>query len=306
MPERETGATAPRGDGEQRAVQRVTLWGMAANVLLAAGKFAAGLLGHSHVLVADAVHSLSDLTTDLAILIGVSYWTRPADEGHPHGHRRAETVVTLGIGLVLLAVAIGMSVRAAMALATSQADDPPSVIALVVAIVGVALKELVFRWTMKEGRRLRCMPLVANAWHHRSDALSSIPAAIAIGIGMLAPGWAFVDHVGVIIVSLIILLAAARIIRPALNQLLDAGAPGEVLAQVRQITEATDGVLDAHRVRSRYVGCNLLAVDLHIHVDGAMSVQDGHDISEQVKQRLLDAQLSIADVVVHLEPGSSA
>jgi cation diffusion facilitator family transporter len=281
-------------------VRRVTWVGLAVNLLLAGLKFVGGALGASQAVLADAVHSLSDSTTDLAILIGVRFWSAPADRDHPHGHRRIETLITALIGLSLAAVAVGLTYNALTTLEQPHAR-PPGWIAFAAATASIAFKEALYRWTAAVGRRVRSTAVIANAWHHRSDGLSSVPAALAVAGARLYPAWSFLDHIGAIVVSLVILQAAWRIVWPALKELTDIGAPDEQREQIRGIALGTEGVEQVHAIRTRYVGSSL-AVDLHVLVDGEMSVRQGHEISAEVKRRLLAQGPELVDVVVHLEP----
>ena len=286
------------------AVRRVTWVGMILNVLLSAFKVAAGVIGHSQAVVADGVHSLSDTMTDVAILIGVRYWSAPPDETHPHGHSRIETVITVFIGLILAGVAVGLG-RNAIVTLTSRHGDPPGVIALVAALVSIVSKEAIYRWTVIVGRRAKSPALVANAWHHRSDGLSSIPAAIAVAVAQFFPQWYFLDHVGAIIVTIFILQAAWSIAWPALKELTDAGADPESCAEIQAISLSVPGVKSVHKIRTRKMGYGL-AVDLHVQVDAALSVQEGHNISETVKRLLRETGPDVVDVITHLEPFEDA
>lgn len=292
------GARSRAKSGE---VARVTWIGLAINLTLSALKFAAGIVGNSQAVTADAVHSLSDLSTDVAILVGIKYWSRPADKAHPHGHRRVEILVTTGIGLVLVTVACGIVWNAISTLPARHAS-PPGLVALAAAAVSIVVKEALCRWTLAKSRALRSMPLLANAWHHRSDALSSLPALAAVAVARIRPAWAFVDHIGAVVVSLFIIGVALKILRPELAKLIDGAAPAGTVAAVHRLAGSVEGVLHIHRVRTRYVGGSNLAVDLHITVDPLMTVRRGHDISETVKDRLISGGLDIVDAVVHLEP----
>ena len=300
-PQHEHSAAAALLDDASPHIRRVTWAGLWANLALAAAKFAGGVYGSSQAVIADAVHSVSDISTDAAILIGVHYWNKPADESHPHGHRRIETLVTLGIGVVLIAVATGMIWNAVKGL-HADGNPPPRRIALAVALLSIVTKEVLYRWTTAVGRRYKAGALLANAWHHRSDALSSIPAAVAVAGAAISPAWAFLDPVGAIVVSLLIYQAGYRIVRPAFSKLIDTSVSDEELQQMQRITEGTPGVIRAHRIRTRYSGCSNLDVDLHVEVDPDMTVYRGHEISEAVKRRLLEEGPGIVDVVVHLEP----
>ncbi len=289
----------PRSRAEA-AARRVTWAGLVVNLLLGVGKVAAGLVGGSRAVLADGIHSFSDLGTDVAVLIGMTFWSQPADDQHPHGHRRIETLVTAGIGLSLAAVAVGMGWDALQHLA-ERPTAPPGRIALVAAAVSIVAKELLFRGTAAVGHRARSPAVVANAWHHRSDALSSIPALLAVTATRLAPELYWLDRVGALVVCGFILVAAWGILRPALAQLADAGAPVEDCETIEVLASRVEGVRSAHAVRTRYVGDHL-AVDLHVEVDGGLTVAEGYRISRAVRQRLIEDGPNVADVVVQIEP----
>lgn len=279
---------------------RVTWIGLGVNVALTAAKFAGGLIGHSQAVVADAVHTFSDLSTDVALLVGAHYWSAPADATHPHGHRRIETLVTVFIAAVLAVVACGLIYNAVATIRTPH-PAPPQWIAFFPAAISIGVKEWLYQWTAAVGRRIRSSAMVANAWHHRSDALGAVPAALAVLGARLLPSWAFLDHVGAIVVSVVILWAAWGLSRPALKELMDASAPEKARRRIEEIALATEGVTTAHAIRTRYVG-SALAVDLHITVDPSVSVGRGHEISEAVTERLMRQGPEVVDVVVHLEP----
>jgi cation diffusion facilitator family transporter len=281
-------------------VRRAGWVGLASNLGLAAAKAVAGVLGHSHAVLADAVHSLSDLATDIAIILGVKFWSAPADENHPHGHGRIETLVTVVIGLALAAVAVGMGVRAIAGLQRGV-ETPPTGIALAAAVLSIVVKEALYRWTAGVGRRARSSATVANAWHHRSDAFSSIPAAAAVGVALIDPEWAVVDRVGAVVVCLLILQASWRILLPAVEQLIDRGAPAADRRRIEKLALEVDGVESAHAVRTRYVGAEL-SVDLHVEVDGSLSVTEGHGIAMAVRRKLVEEGPDVADAVVQVEP----
>jgi cation diffusion facilitator family transporter len=281
-------------------IRRVTLVGLVINVALSALKFAAGILGNSQAVLADAVHSLSDTATDVAVLVGVKFWSKPPDECHPYGHRRIEFLVTIFIGLLLAVVALGLSYNALATLHEVQ-TRPPGAIAFFAAVVSIISKELLYRWTITKGREIKSTALIANAWHHRSDGLSSIPAAVAVAGAALVPRLSFLDHLGAIVVSMFILQAAWKIVRPSVEQLVDRGAPEEICRGIEQLAFATPGVQDVHAIRTRHIGSGI-EVDLHVLVDPTLSVEEGHEISEEVKRRLIEYVSDVVDVVVHLEP----
>jgi cation diffusion facilitator family transporter len=182
-----------------------------------------------------------------------------------------------------------------------EPEGAPTVIALAVAVVSIAVKEVLYRWTANVGRQVRSPALVANAWHHRSDAISSIPAAAAVAVTLIDPEWAVVDRVGAVVVCLLILQASWRILRPALDQLIDAGAPASDRRRIEQLALEVDGVESAHAVRTRYVGSEL-AVDLHVEVDGGLSVGEGHAIAVAVRRKLLESGPDVTDALVQIEP----
>ena len=273
--------------------------GLVVNLALAAAKLSAGLLGHSQAVVADAVHSLSDIVTDIALILGVRYWSAPADERHPHGHRRFETLVTVFIGLMVAAAAVGIGWDAVTSF--GRPSHPPSAIALAAALLSIGVKEALYRWTAKMGKKTGSSALVANAWHHRTDALSSVPVAIAVSIAMIDHRFAVVDQIGALVVAVFVLHAAFRIIRPALEELVDAGAPKAHRKELERLALEVEGVRAAHALRTRYIGSEL-AVDVHVEVDADLSVADGFAIASKVKKDLLQRGRDVADVVVQIEP----
>lgn len=281
-------------------INQVTWVGLGVNLVLVVLKFLAGYFGSSQAVIADAFHSLSDMATDFAILLGVRYWTAPADEKHPYGHHRIETMITVFIGLALLAVAVGLGYNAIITIRDADVRQPGA-IALLAAILSIFSKEILFRWTIKIGQRVKSTAVVANAWHHRSDALSSIPAAIAVAVALIYPNLAFVDHIGALVVSIFILIVAWNISSQALNVLADRGAAEKETQEIYQIAMNVEHVQAVHAIRTRQLGSSL-HVDLHVKVDPNMSVKDGHDVSEIVKHELIARGPNVIDVVVHLEP----
>lgn len=273
--------------------------GLVVNLGLAVFKLAAGWFGHSQAVLADAVHSLTDTATDIVIILGVRYWTAPADEEHPHGHRRLETLVTVFIGLVVAAAAVGIGWDAVRSF--GRPSHPPNAIALVAALLSLVIKEILYQWTARVGKKTGSAALTANAWHHRTDALSSIPVAAAVATAMIDHRLVVVDKIGALVVGLFILHAAFRIIRPALDQLIDAGAPQGQRESLEKLAVEVQGVHAAHALRTRYVGSEL-AVDLHVEVEPELSVADGFEIASRVKRELMEQGPGVADVMVQIEP----
>ncbi len=284
---------------EDRQVRFAGWVGLVFNLALAGAKLAAGVVGHSQAVVADAVHSLSDAVTDVAIIAGVRYWSQPADDRHPHGHRRIETMVAAAIGGVLAAIAVGLGWEAIRGL--GRPVSVPRGIALGAAVLSIVVKEWLFQWTRAVGRQADSTALIANAWHHRTDAMSSVPAAIAVGVAMLDPRLAVVDRIGALVVCFIILYAAWRIVAPAIAQLADAAAPEGDRQRIEQLALGVRGVMSAHALRTRQVGSKL-AVDLHVEVDAGLSVAEGYRIGQEVRRELLEFGPGVADVLVQVEP----
>lgn len=282
------------------SVQRVTLVGLLINLALCAIKFVAGTLGHSRAVVADAVHSLSDLTTDIAVLAGSTVWDKPPDANHPYGHRRFETMVALFVGGMLALAGLGLGWNAVGAF-RNPPSHAPGMIAFVAAMVSIFSKELLYRWTLHCGECVGSIALEANAHHHRSDALSSIPTAIAVAATWLGPSWLFLDAVGAIAVSLFILYSAWKIMWPGIMELTDSAAPENARRRICEIAETIPGVYEVHNIRTRYVAARL-QIDLHVLVAPTMTVARGHAIASEVRQHLIEKGPNVFDVIVHLEP----
>lgn len=289
-------------------IQRVTWIGFFSNILLAITKFLAGVFGHSQVLIADAVHSMSDLATDIAVLVGSRYWDQPADNEHQYGHAKLETLITLLIGSALGIVGYELISNAIMILydmifGNHETTALPNVWALSAAIFSILLKEWLFHITASAGKKAHSTATVANAWHHRSDALSSIPAALAVGATLvLGEKYAFLDPIGTIVVGLMIFYTAFLIIRPTFNSLLDASGGADLTNKINNAVLSIDGVQGVHKIRTRPLGAYLYGVDLHIQVDPNMNVRDAHVLSHYIKNELRSKFPDIVDTTVHVEP----
>ncbi len=237
-------------------VRRVTWAGLAINLGLSAFKLVAGLAGHSQAILADAVHSLSDSSTDIAILVGSAFWSRPPDEEHPYGHRRIETVISIAVGLALAVAGIGIAAHGLVTIRQPH-ETTPGRVAFVAALVSILVKEALYRWTRSEGRRLHSLSLQANAWHHRSDALSSVPAALAVAGAIFLPSWQVLDHIGAVVVAVFIFQAAYSISRQGVRELVDQGAPAALRNEIMSIARSTEGVREVHALRTRYIGSRI-------------------------------------------------
>lgn len=288
----------------EKVVKKVSLWGLAINLLLSALKITAGYLGNSQAVFADGIHSASDSVTDVAVIVGSTFWSAPPDDDHPYGHGRIETAVTVFIGVLLVAVALGMGYNAVASFG-EKSDSVPGMIAFAAAVISIIVKEILYRWNFAVGKKIRSSAMIANAWHHRSDALSSIPAAIAVIASKLYPGIGYVDNIGAIIVCLFILHAAYKISWSALRELTDVSAEEEVCDLIESLALSVEGVDDVHKCRSRFFG-NGMHVDLHVLVDPELTVRQGHEISRKVRKKLVEEGPNVIDVIVHLEPYEDA
>lgn len=292
--------TRVRKKDDSYEVRRVTFTGLIWNAFLSVVKFVVGLLGNSQALVADAVHSASDFVTDIVVIVGSHFWNSPPDAEHPYGHRRFETLISIGIGLAIVFVGIGIGYNAVCNLIAGKGRQPEFVVAIM-AVVSILVKEVLFRYTRNAGVKIRSQALEANAWHHRSDAFSSIPVLIAVGVAIVFPEFWFADAVGALIVSLFILHSAFEIAAPGVRQLVDRGASPEVLDKLKLIALSHSKVISLHGFRSRYVG-NDLHVDVHIVVDAEMTLRAAHNVAEEVEQLLIDSDENVVDALVHIDP----
>lgn len=283
-----------------KRIRQITWVGMLINILLAIFKIIAGIFGHSHAVFADGLHSFSDTVTDMAVIAGSYYWSKPADREHPYGHKRLETTVAIFIGGLLMTAGVAIGWNAVLHLNVQQKTAPGS-IALIAALISIFTKEFLYRWTNAVGSQVNSPSLLANAWHHRLDALSSIPVFIAVGIAFVFPAWDMLDHLAAFIVSILICYSAVKIILSGFKGLIDEGAPFETCEQIKEIALLNQMVLQVHNIRTRFTG-NSLQVDLHVVVDGAMTVYDGHLVAEDVKKRIMTHGPDVIDVVVHIEP----
>ena len=289
----------------RKIVQKTTAVGIAGNVVLSAFKLFAGIFGHSAAMVSDAVHSLSDVFATLIAYIGRRISEKPADKEHPYGHERFECIASIILGAVLIAtgVRIGMSCVEAIMDKSYLTAAEPGLIALVAAIVSILTKEAMFWYTRYQAKRIKSSVFMADAWHHRSDALSSVGALI--GIGAARMGYPIMDSVAGLIISLVILVVAARIISDAVNNMLDRSAEPEVEEEMRKaindysIKHDLDIAIDS--LITRKFG-DRVYVDLEIGVDGNMKLKDAHDIAEEVHDMIEDEFKDVKHVMVHLNP----
>lgn len=287
-----------------KIIHRVTWVGSIVNVVLAVLKITVGKLTGSQALIADGVHSFSDLVTDSAILIGSRYWTAPADKEHPYGHGRFETLTNIFIGVILALVGIGIGWDSLSALGHEKTASP-GMLALAAATASIVIKEVLYRWTVVQAKRINSRSLYANAWHHRSDALSSLPVAIAVIVNYISPGLHYLDQVAALIVTAMILKAAIEILWPAILELTDAEADSHIDAKIQRYALEDPLIKEVHAIRNRRTGSSIL-LDFHLLVDPAMSVEKAHSVSEKFKSRILDQIDEVVDVIIHIEPYNCA
>jgi cation diffusion facilitator family transporter len=280
-------------------VRKVTLIGAVVDLLLGVAKIVIGMIASSQALIADGVHSLSDLATDFLVLFAAKHAHREADTDHPYGHGRIETVATVALGVALVIVAIGISIDAARRLMEPDLLLHPGILALLVALLSVVAKEAIYQYTARVARRLRSKMLLANAWHSRSDAISSI--VVVIGVGGAMAGIYWLDAVAAIAVALMIAKIGWDLLWKSLLELIDTALDPDQVAEIRQAIMEVDGVRDCHMLRTRYSGSDSL-VDVHIIVDPLLSVSEGHQIGERVRLRLIEELEHVADVTVHIDP----
>ena len=287
-------------ENKEKEIKKVTVVGIIVNLFLSVSKLIIGYFGNSQALIADGVHSFSDLATDLSIIFGVKYWLAPADKEHQYGHRKLELLVTIFIAIMLACVGIGIFTEAILAL-KNNSMKVPSFIAFICALLSIVSKEWLYKYTVKKANVLKSPAVKANAWHHRSDAISSLPVAIVIIIATFFPKLIWLDAIGAIVVSVFIIYPSYKIFKKAILNILDESVDSETLAKIEQIVLQTKDVKEVHDIRTRKAG-ETFFVDMHILVDGNISVQEGHDISEEVKRNLMKSNEDILDVLVHLEP----
>ena len=288
-----------------KEIYKVTMVGGVVNVILLLFKFVAGILGHSAAMVADAVHSLSDFVTDVIVIVFVHISGKPKDKSHDYGHGKYETLAMTIIGLALLAVAIGIVYSGLMKIIDWMSGhelQAPGMLALWAALLSVVLKEGVYRYSMREARKLQSQAVEANAWHHRSDALSSIGTAIGIGGAIfLGQRWTVLDPIASVVVGLFIIKVAIFLLRDGIGDLMEQSLPDEVETEILQVAASVDGVCEPHDLRTRRIG-NHYAIELHILMDGNITLCEAHDKASEVEDLLRQHYGNDTHIAVHVEP----
>lgn len=288
---------------------RVTWIGFFVNLILTAFKLVAGILGRSGAMIADAVHSLSDFATDIVVLLGFNFVKKPADEDHKYGHAKYETLSAVIIGILLLLVGFYIMFSGAkniLNILRGGEFDKPSLLPFIAAAVSIMFKEWLYRYTVQAGKKINSQAVIANAWHHRSDALSSVGTMIGIGLAVfLGDKWVVCDPIAAIIVSFFIIKVAIDIVKASSGDLLDQALSKDTEDEIISIIKGIDGVKNPHEIRTRRVG-NDYSIDIHIEVDREMPVKTAHEIATKVEDEVRLKYGEKTDIIVHVEPCESS
>lgn len=289
----------------KRRIYRVTLVGFAVNLVLSLAKLAAGVFGRSGAMVADAVHSFSDLATDVVVIVFARISAKPRDDGHDYGHGKYETLATILISMALGVVGVGIlvnSIGAVRSVLDGGVLPRPGLVALVAAVLSIAAKEILYRYTVREGRAIDSPSVVANAWHHRSDALSSLGTLVGIGCAyFLGERWRIADPIAALIVAVFIFKVAFDLIRTGVGELLEKSLPEETEREILRIVTLDPAVREPHNLRTRRIGA-AIAIEIHIRVDGAMTVARSHALTVGIERRLREHFGEGTMIAVHVEP----
>ena len=289
----------------KKEIYKVTLVGSAGNAALLTFKFIAGIIGNSSAMIADAIHSLSDFVTDILVLVFVSISAKPQDQSHDYGHGKFETIASFLIGLALVAAATGIVVSGVMkftAWLNGEELEAPRWIALWAALLSIAIKEILYQYTSHRGKDLNSQVMIANAWHHRSDALSSVGAAIGIGLAIwLGNRWAVFDPLASIVVGLMLVKVAYELLKTSINELTESSLPAETEQEIVQIIQSFGDVQQPHNLRTRRIG-NRIAIEAHIRMDGQLPLNSVHERATTIEQKLKQRFGANTHVSLHMEP----
>lgn len=289
----------------ERKIFRITLMGSLVNVVLLVFKFVAGILGHSSALIADAVHSLSDFITDIIVIVFVKIAGKPEDKNHDYGHGKYETLATaiIGIGLLAVACAICYDGICKIYMAINGTILPrPGIIAFIAAIVSIVLKEWAYRFTVKAGKDIGSQAVVANAWHHRSDAFSSIGTALGVGGAIfLGAGWTVLDPIAAVVVSVLIAATALKLLKQTLDELMERSLPDDIENEIVKIAEEEPEVSNVHHLRTRRIGNNI-AMTMHVRLPGDISLYHAHEKASNIERRLRERFGTDTYIGLHIEP----
>lgn len=286
-------------------IYKVTLVGSACNIALLTFKFIAGIVGHSSAMIADAVHSLSDFITDIIVIAFVRISAKPQDESHDYGHGKFETLASFFIGLALIAAATGIIVSGVLKIADwlrGEQLEAPGMLALWAALLSVLCKEALYRYTVIRGKALSSQALIANAWHHRSDALSSIGATIGIaGAILLGQRWTVLDPLASVVVGGMLVKVAVGLLRSSIGELTDSSLSQDTEREIEDIIRAFPDVVEPHNLRTRRIGNNV-AIEVHIRMDGDLTLRHTHDRATEIEKKLKERFGEAAHITLHVEP----
>ena len=289
----------------EKGIYKVTIVGSIVNFLLLVFKFFAGIAGHSAAMLADAVHSLSDFITDIVVIVFVHIAGKPEDKGHDYGHGKYETLATAIIGLLLLCVGFGIFWNGASSIYTFLQGgqlESPGVVALVAALVSIVSKEILYQYTVIQGKKLNSQAVVANAWHHRSDALSSIGTAIGIGGAiLLGDHWRVLDPIAAVVVSFFIMKVSVQLLIPCVDELLEKSLPDDVEKEIEQTVLSFPGVSQPHHLRTRRIG-SYYAIEIHVRMDGKITLEEAHGTATAIENKLKEMFGKGTHVGIHVEP----
>ncbi len=293
-------------DNREKEIAKVTLLGSVVNFVLLVFKFVAGFLGNSSAMIADAVHSLSDFVTDIIVLLFVNISSRPKDESHDYGHGKYETLATSVIGAILLCVGFGLFWGGCSRIWDYYVNDvpleSPGVIALIAAVASIIIKELLYQYTQRIGKKVNSQAVIANAWHHRSDAFSSIGTMLGIGGAiLLGEEWRILDPLAAVIVSIFIVRVSLMLVQPAINDLLEVSLPEQTEQEILDIIMENPHVQKPHNLYTRRIG-NTIAIEVHIRVDGAVSVREAHEWTREIERKLRARFGEMTHIMLHVEP----
>ena len=289
----------------EKGIYKVTIVGSIVNFLLLVFKFFAGIAGHSAAMLADAVHSLSDFITDIVVIVFVRIAGKPEDKGHDYGHGKYETLATAIIGLLLLCVGFGIFWNGASSIYTFLQGgqlESPGVVALVAALVSIVSTEILYQNTEIQGKKLNSQAVVANAWHHRSDALSSIGTAIGIGGAiLLGDHWRVLDPIAAVVVSFFIMKVSVQLLIPCVDELLEKSLPDDVEKEIEQTVLSFPGVSQPHHLRTRRIG-SYYAIEIHVRMDGKITLEEAHGTATAIENKLKEMFGKGTHVGIHVEP----
>lgn len=289
----------------EKEIFKVTWVGSAVNLLLLVFKFVAGIVGHSAAMIADAVHSLSDFITDIVVVVFVHISGKQADEDHDYGHGKYETLATAIIGVILFFVGVGIFVNGVTDIVESIGGkqlESPRLLALAAAAMSIVFKELLFRYTIYKGKNLNSQAVLANAWHHRSDALSSVGTFVGIGGAIcLGERWRILDPLAAVVVSLFIVKVAVQLLKPCVDELLERSLPVDVEDRIREIILSYPDVSSPHHLRTRRIGSHI-AIEVHVRMDGTTPLAKAHSVASEIERGLKDEFGKDTHIGIHMEP----